>query len=361
MSNTKGQAPPQCPIWGPIWELSTDAFAREDRFEAWHAAVSPFNDIRVSPEERPDFRASTSYWSVGNLVLVKSQSTSLQLVRTPAQAARDQLDHEVVVVFRDGASRTDLPDGNYALNAGDVGFANMRQSYDFQVTSPHGARWCELILPPGLSDRPVEYGPTAVRRPAHQTPQSRLLGQFICSVADQLPQLDPRDMPLIEQALLCLMAVAGQNVAGQKAPSEPARLSEIGRQTVDRATIVAMIEDELFSARLTVDRICTVAGVSRSALYRLFDADDGVASYVRMRRLDVLRGDLIDPRNRHRTVAQLSEERGFHSLSTLNRAFRRRFGCTPIEVRDRRDQPKGPVGATQLEGVITYLRAQGGA
>ena len=61
MSNSRGQAPQHSPIGGPIWEVSTDEFAPEDRFEAWHAAVSPFNDIRVSAEERPGFRASTIF------------------------------------------------------------------------------------------------------------------------------------------------------------------------------------------------------------------------------------------------------------------------------------------------------------
>ena len=119
-----------------------------------------------------------------------------------------------------------------------------------------------------------------------------------------ITEADCRDMPLIEQALLCLMAAA------RREPASPARLSEVGRQTVDRARAVAMIDRELFSARLTADRVCDVTGISRSSLYRLFEADNGVANYIRMRRLDALRSDLVDPRKRHQTVAQLAERVG---------------------------------------------------
>lgn len=344
------KSPPQT----PIWELSTDSFPQIDRLEAWHAALSPFNDIWVTPEKRSAFHAETSYWSLGQLLLTKSAASELQLVRGAAQAARDQLDHDVVVVFMGGQSQTTSRGQHYGLAAGDVAFGSLRDGYDFRVMSPDTARWCELICPPDLRARLDEIGSGVAQIGAEQTPQSRLLGQFICSVADQLPRLTTTDMPMIEQALLCLMAAARRD-----ASSAPSRLSEAGRQTVDRARAVAMIDRELFSARLTADRVSDVTGISRSSLYRLFEGDSGVASYIRTRRLDALRNDLVDPRKKHQTVAQLSEERGFHSASTLNRAFRRRFGCTPQEVRTLRARVVGSDNATRVDGVISYLKAQG--
>lgn len=341
------------PSTAPLWELSTQRFQPADRLEAWHAALCHFNDIWVKPEKRQGFQAATSYWSLGQLVLAKSLASELQLTRSAAQAARDQLDHDVVIVFLAGESRTAWQDKHYDLSGGDVAFANFRNGYDFRVISAENARWCELILPPDIRDRLAEFGSGAENFFEKQSPQSRLLGQFIKSVADELPRLTLSDLPVIEQALLCLMAAARRD-----ANSGPARLSDSTRRTVDRARAVAMIDRELFSARLSTDRVCEATGISRSSLYRLFEADNGVASYIRTRRLDALRSDLIDPRMKNQTVAELSEKRGFHSPSTLNRAFRQKFGCTPQEVRTRRVPAPLPSEAAGIDGMIRYLRAQ---
>ncbi len=339
---------------GSIWQLSSDGFSREDRFDAWHSAVSEFNDVVVPVDLRHAFEAATSYWQIGSLVLVNSTASRLRLVRGAAMAARDQLDHDVVVVFAAGESVSEVRGQTYRLCAGDVAFASLRDGYDFRVTTDRAA-WQELILPGDLRDKPGEIADGQPQRDTPQTPQVRLLGQFISSVAAQLPHLSASDMPLIEQALLSLYSAARSTVS-----SGPARLSATSRQTVDRARVVALIERDLSSARLTVNRISDQTGVSRSALFRLFEADNGVASFIRMRRLDTFRNDLVDPRNQNQSLAILSEARGFHSLSTLNRAFRQRFGCTPTEVRAMTGPPSGYVDGTGIEGVIGYLRSQRG-
>ena len=337
----------------PIWALSTDNFDPVDRFDAWHMALSSFNDVWVSPESRRDFRAATSYWPIGQLTLVQSFATPVRLNRSYAQAARDQLEGEVVVVFATGESRTELEGCHYSLAADEVAFGNHRNGYDFNVTSLEGARWNELICSPAVRDRLSELGSGVPRSGSEQTPQSHLLGQFICSVAQRLPKLMIRDMPLIEQAALCLLAATYREPT-----SGPARLSEVARQTVDRTQALTFIERELFSARLTADRVCDVTGISRSSLYRLFETDNGVANYIRMRRLDALRSDLVDPSRRRQSVAQLAEARGFHNPSTLNRAFRRRFGCTPGEVRTGSAQPFTLPDASRIDCVMEYLRTQ---
>ena len=338
---------------GPIWGLSADSFESTHRFDAWHAAMSAWNDVCVPVHRRTKFQAVTSYWTVGQFTLTKCLASDIRLIRSDAQAAREQLENDVVIVMVEGESGSVSKGRRDTLSTGGVAFANLRDGYDFEVTSPGGARWSELICPPDLRERLDEFGSGTPRQESFQTPQSRLLGQFIIDLADRLPELNSADMPLIEQALLCLMAAARRD-----ATRGPARLSEAAGQTVDRARAVATIARELYSARLTADRVCDLIGISRSALYRLFEADGGVASYIRKCRLDALRRDLVDPRKRHETVARLSEIHGFHSLSTLNRAFRSRFSCTPGEIRTAPSTPAIASETVRIEGVLDYLRSQ---
>jgi AraC-like DNA-binding protein len=338
---------------GPLWSLSTDAFEGPDKFDAWNEALRTFNDVRVNADDRATFGAATSYFALGRFTLVRSAATPLSLFRSEAMAARDQLDQNVVIVFLAGESVTRKVGGDHRLASGDVGFGSFQQGYEFNVTSAGTAQWIELICPPDMADMLAGFGSGALEPGAVQTPQSRLLGQFIASLSQRLPELSVPDIPLIEQALMCLLAAAQRASGGA-----PTRLTESARHIVDRARVVTLIENELFSARLTADRVCGASGLSRSSLYRLFESEGGVASYIRTRRLDTLRTDLADPRKSRQTVAELAEARGFHSPSTLNRAFRRRFGCTPGDVRVIQLQAPSALDPIRIDSVVDYLRSQ---
>jgi AraC-like DNA-binding protein len=54
---------------------------------------------------------------------------------------------------------------------------------------------------------------------------------------------------------------------------------------------------------------------------------------VRDARLERARAALADPAQRHRRVLAIALESGFDDFSAFSRAFRRRFGMTPSEVR----------------------------
>jgi AraC-like DNA-binding protein len=92
------------------------------------------------------------------------------------------------------------------------------------------------------------------------------------------------------------------------------------------------IDANLASRGLTPDRIARTAGVSRSALYRLFEPYGGVAAHVRRRRLEAARDAVLDPQDPRR-LADLAQDLGFPSQALFSRQFRETFGCTPRELR----------------------------
>lgn len=337
----------------PVWSLSTDAVSPTDRFDSWHAACSAFNDCRVAPEARSNFRAATECWPVGQFTLCCNESTPLRLFRSDLQASRDQLDHDVILVMLSGECRSETRGTSYGLVAGDIAVGNFRDGYDFRIISTEPARWIELICPPELTDRLTELGSGALGRGSLQTPQFQMLGQLITSVAQRLPHLKAVDIPLIEQALLCLLAAARRDPS-----TDPARLSETARQTVDRARAIALITRELSSARLTAERVCELTGISRSSLYRMFEIDGGVATYIRGLRLDALHRDLVEFGEGPQSIALLAESRGLYSPSTLNRAFRQRFGCTPGDLRTTAILPLVDHDNAHIGGMMDRLRAQ---
>ena len=87
-------------------------------------------------------------------------------------------------------------------------------------------------------------------------------------------------------------------------------------------------------SNLTIDAIAQANGLSARQAQRLF-AESGVTftEFVLENRLSLARKLLIDPHGGHRKISDIAFGVGFSDLSYFNRAFRRRFGITPSEIR----------------------------
>jgi AraC-like DNA-binding protein len=73
-------------------------------------------------------------------------------------------------------------------------------------------------------------------------------------------------------------------------------------------------------------------GVSRSALYRLFEENDGIAELIRSRRLQRFGAALADIHD-ERPIAVKARACGFASAMQLNRVFQRVHGMRPSDYR----------------------------
>ena len=76
-------------------------------------------------------------------------------------------------------------------------------------------------------------------------------------------------------------------------------------------------------------------GLSGRYVRMLFESDGtSVTEFIREERLKRARSMLLNPRFATRKIAEVAYEAGFNDLSYFNRAFRRRFGQSPSEIRD---------------------------
>ncbi|WP_245322073.1 helix-turn-helix transcriptional regulator [Bradyrhizobium sp. LTSPM299] len=82
------------------------------------------------------------------------------------------------------------------------------------------------------------------------------------------------------------------------------------------------------------DDLCRRFELSRASLYRLFEADGGLARYIQEQRLDRALRLLVSPSSRGNRLIDLALDLQFSSDSSFVRAFRRHFGITPGEVRE---------------------------
>lgn len=156
------------------------------------------------------------------------------------------------------------------------------------------------------------------------------------------------DAPALRDATIALLrATLAPNADDLAAirPQSAAMMRERGR---------ALIRARMGAVTLTPNRLCQEAGLSRSALYRLFEPLSGVAAVMQMERLAAARRQLEDPSER-RSIWQIAQSVGFHDPSVFSRAFRRRYGAAPGEVRELAHIGLPPITAAPGSGSQGFL------
>ncbi len=88
---------------------------------------------------------------------------------------------------------------------------------------------------------------------------------------------------------------------------------------------------------LNLARVAAVEGVSTRYLQKLFAAAGGsFTQYVRLRRLERCRLDLISARNAEGSISSICFRWGFNGSPHFSRAFRQEYGASPREYRRMR-------------------------
>jgi AraC-like DNA-binding protein len=100
------------------------------------------------------------------------------------------------------------------------------------------------------------------------------------------------------------------------------------------ARIYAFIEQRLGDPDLSPDTIAAAHHISTRYLHKLFEAEDStVAAWVRRRRLDHCRRDLVDPTHSRQSASAIAMRWGFPSPTHFGRVFRATYGVAPGEYR----------------------------
>jgi len=135
-----------------------------------------------------------------------------------------------------------------------------------------------------------------------------------------------------------------------------------GVERAERHLYLAMIKrriaDNLETDALAVSELCRHFQISRASLYRLFEADGGLAHYVREQRLNLAFRQLLSPAAQDKRLIDLAVSMRFSSDSTFIRAFRRKFGLTPGELRELADTWLRETGAVPAVDTVLHQLAR---
>jgi AraC-like DNA-binding protein len=91
---------------------------------------------------------------------------------------------------------------------------------------------------------------------------------------------------------------------------------------------------------ISVNEIAVRHSLSPRYIRMLFEREGTTfTEFIRVERLNRARRILLTPHAQHRSISEIAYSVGFNDLSHFNRSFRRRFGCSPGEMRRARISP----------------------
>ncbi len=320
---------------GPV--LSPITVPRDDpapQQRTWILAATGALPAQPASWVSPESRAATE-WRFGDVTLIRDARS---MGPSAASAQRGpRLKHQGCVALLGSA-------------AGDVSptlFVSPRAGLALTALEQSARRFGSaeerllLLVPGGWLEGAGAVG--AAQRLETEAGPGALLAGFMRQLAAQSRHFSDgqaRSVAVAVRALLeACLAPAGEPVAAV-APSPSSSTVERARQIVQR---------HMGSPDFGPPQLGRLLAMSRSKLYRLLDADGGVAHFINRERLLQARRDLTAP-GEPLSVHAIASRVGFRDHSTFSRAFRREYGCSPSHLRERM-QPSHQEAASPGHGL----------
>jgi AraC-like DNA-binding protein len=318
------RAPASPPVGGGRRPLtfSTRHLPPSHQFEAWHAAGAGTVEALAIAAPEAGFPAERRVWTLGPFALGVVQAPGVRLSRDAAQARRSGLDHWLISVTTRGVRRMRVGDDCVVLPPGITSIASLDAVFESDRTD---IEWVGLYVPRDALPE-ISTAIDASRDKPQVSAMQRILARYLVQLAQEMPRIAEADLPRVVESTRALIAASiapsADAMAAARAPVEQMQI----------ARVKTIIRQHLRSAMLRPDRLCRLAGVSRSQLYRLFEPQGGVAHYIQSERLRAACRALAAPAP-GRDIAAIAQDVGFFDHSTFSRIFRREFGCSPREFR----------------------------
>ena len=295
---------------------------------AWRERVGHVIDVlpTASGLEQP-FRASIDRYDAGGLVFTDCRSDAMLLERSLARISRDQVRNYAFHVFLEGGV-DDLavhasPRRHGAPSAARILALDMNQPVRMRRSA---CRVLTFFAPGALVAESFPH-PEAIhgRSIQNTTPLTRLTIAHVAALGQTIAGLSA---PAAESAMRTgtqLLAAAFGKQAGLSGNARAAaRAAMFGR-------VRRYIQGNIHRLELSPESVLNALQLPRPTLYRMFQHEGGLGTYIRHLRLRHAANDLV--RYPHLMVTDIAYGIGFKSASDFTRAFRRAYGMAPQDFR----------------------------
>jgi AraC family transcriptional regulator, positive regulator of tynA and feaB len=311
-------------------QVSTEGIAPRESYDFWRETVFyAFEADRRDREQASPFaaRASGVISADAGFYAYRSDAVSGQRSRQAIDA--DGCDDIDIGLVLEGWRAHEHENGEEAATRPDEFFV-----YDAAV--PSRVAWqAHRGLHLSLRRRAVEAAsgrdfpePAAVARALAGSPMGPVLKSQFALLSHHLHEVDRRDRAFLldQTAELALHAIGRLGFGASRGARERAALFTAAQR---------LIEKRFADPEFGTEALAHLLGCSRATLYRVFaDNDMTVADAIRTVRLMEARR-LLETMGERVPIGAIGQRCGLPDRANFNRVFRRQFGLSPSEARER--------------------------
>jgi AraC-like DNA-binding protein len=296
-------------------------------FSEWREICSrSFVSLDVVPRRPAPFHGGIRSRSLTDISLYEITASSHSVHRTETHIARDSRRYFKLSLQLEGSGLL-VQDGREAvLSPGDLAVYDTNRPYTLAFDDDF--RSMVLMFPRELIGLPVDsVGQLTAVRMAADTGLGLVISPFLTQLAQNLDQLSGASgLRLAYNALDLVTTMCVETLGTARRTANP------NHELVDR--IRAYIDANLGDPDLCPAKVAAAHYISTRHLHNLFRAEGTtIAAWIRSRRLEHCRRDLLDPVHGNRSVAALAARWGFLDAAHFSRIFKAAFDVSPSVYR----------------------------
>ncbi|WP_339863312.1 helix-turn-helix domain-containing protein [Paremcibacter congregatus] len=313
------------------WQFTTEAFPESERQSAWLSAMDRLCLPLGNLPKTDNFRGSVS-------CIISPLGLEFARVDADPQEISGQYPPQEEAIWLtlllEGEAMLIHEENSIKLIPGDIIYGPTAVGATLKFTSRFRQIFIKL---PRLAINPRLISPLSLTL-GHLLGQSginHVLSGMLRALADGLDdindaQLRPVELALTELLLTCIAEQKGILSIGNAANTRADNLHRICQT----------IETLLGDPDLAPAQVAEAHGVSLRYMQKLFTlADKTFSNYVRTRRLERCRADLVSPLYSQISITEICFRWGFNSSAYFSRSFRDLYGISPRDFR-RQNTPQ---------------------
>lgn len=302
--------------------------AQADSLAAFRSQVSAsFVPLRISTERSEPFAARMSAADADSVVFTEVVARPHLVERTPETIASGGSGYYKVSLLLSGSSILVQDGKELIMRPGDLSIYDTSRPYSLLF----GEEFRNLIMmfPKDRLELPIPFTEqlTAVSLGQQHSGLAPILTAFLSQFPAQLTDLDTRVRTKLAHTSLDLLGTMLSSILD----ADPVQRDP---HQVLLQKIYSYVDQNLSSPTLSPGSIAAAHYISTRHLHALFSqAGTTVSTWIRERRLDRCRTDLLDPVLADRAISSIAARWGFTDAAHFSRVFKSAYGVSPSEIR----------------------------